>query len=54
MQTIKVCEVALAKGITTYFTGTPKETAVQWRLDENRRIAAVIEAEIERRGIAVF
>ena len=42
---IKVCELALLHDVTTYSGGS-----VQARLDSNRRVVAVITAELQRRG----
>ena len=42
---VKLCELALLNGIDTYSGGS-----VQARLDGNRRVIAVITAELQRRG----
>jgi hypothetical protein len=44
---ITVCEMALTAGITVYGAG---QHSVQYRLDANRRIVSVINAELTRRA----
>ena len=43
---IKVCETALSCGITHHSDGM----SVEYRLETNREIVALIEAELSRRG----
>ena len=43
---IEICKRALAAGVTHYTGG-----AVQYRLDRNRQIVEVIEAELARRDL---
>lgn len=45
-QDIKVCELAIVYGHTTYSGGS-----VQDRLDTNIKIIAKIDVELERRGL---
>lgn len=45
LKDIRICQMALALGITTYGAGQ----RVQERLDANQRIVDAIEAELARR-----
>jgi len=44
---ITLCDLALIAGTETYFGG---KSSTQYRLEQNKRIVRVIDAELERRS----